>query len=625
MVRRNYLNQPETAGMLIDLDDGYIHMLGSTIKNNQYEPDHPEGQTAQAEVLLSTGVLNGIPDAYFKIRSKQQINKDHYLIYIDSDKYYLQTDDYSEVDFNEGDGGISNTGSGLRLDLKDGVLNGYNFRLSSKNVMINSSDKSTAFFIIKNDDGNNLFYAGPDNYYLKSNDFESMSDNSLGSGLKLTLMNFPGSPSGIEAYNFDLRAGNVNGDHAIILSDSGNPYFMVNADANGTTKTLVNISKTEQSFQSSDYNGIDTGIRLSLSGKELKAYSGFLLKAYSENHSGNFISINANAAIGGHPLQVSNNFKVDWAGNLYCNGMNATNANLTGTLNVGESLIVKGTLTGGIINGATIQGGILKVGPTAGTTGYQLYADKSGVTIQNAKIINCDIQSGDGAPTGTGGFSVTPSGIMTGFGCNLTNGMFTTCTVKELLTCNGDISLSGRNMLYFGDKGAYLSFSDQSLNTNASFYVQGPKLACKTIGCNKIEGSAYIAPGEGGDIIVAANLNAENHSIVAQIVTVKGTLWIGTDTLEQYIKNILSNVTISLSGSYVTDNGNNTASISIPYSGKTSDNWLGWDDYSTGRIYSTEYGTDSGSASNRTYYTKSTGQSYSGTSKTTVTATINVN
>lgn len=361
MVRRNYLSQPETAGMLIDLDDGYIHMLGSTIKNNKYEPDHPEGQTAQAEVLLSTGMLNGMPDAYFKIRSKQQTNKDHYLIYVDSDKYYLQTDDYSEVDFNEGDGGISNTGSGLRLDLKDGVLNGYNFRLSSKNVMINSSDKSTAFFIIKNDDGNNLFYAGPDNYYLKSNDFESMSSNSLGSGLKLTLMNFPGSPSGIEAYNFDLRAGNVNGDHAIILSDSGNPYFMVNADANGTTKTLVNISKTEQSFQSSDYNGVDTGIRLSLSGKELKAYSGFLLKAYSENHSGNFISINANAEIGGYPLQVSDNFKVDWAGNLTAVGgtftgtIHATGGTITG------SLTATGTISGGTIDGAEITGGSINI------------------------------------------------------------------------------------------------------------------------------------------------------------------------------------------------------------------------------------------------------------------------
>jgi hypothetical protein len=69
-------------------------------------------------------------------------------------------------------------------------------------------------------------------------------------------------------------------------------------------------------------------------------------------------------------LRVSNNFKVDWAGNLTCVGMNANNANLSGTLNVGDELTVKGTLNGGIIKGATIEGGVLKVGPSSSDSGY---------------------------------------------------------------------------------------------------------------------------------------------------------------------------------------------------------------------------------------------------------------
>jgi hypothetical protein len=37
MVRRNNSNQ--NAGMLIDLDDGYIHMLGAAYENKQYSAD----------------------------------------------------------------------------------------------------------------------------------------------------------------------------------------------------------------------------------------------------------------------------------------------------------------------------------------------------------------------------------------------------------------------------------------------------------------------------------------------------------------------------------------------------------------------------------------------------------
>jgi hypothetical protein len=56
--------------MFIDLDDGFIHMLGSTIIDKTYSPDYPDGKTSQAEVLLSTGMKHGEKDAYFKIRSK---------------------------------------------------------------------------------------------------------------------------------------------------------------------------------------------------------------------------------------------------------------------------------------------------------------------------------------------------------------------------------------------------------------------------------------------------------------------------------------------------------------------------------------------------------------------------
>ena len=95
-----------------------------------------------------------------------------------------------------------------------------------------------------------------------------------------------------------------------------------------------------------------------------------------------------------------------------------------------------------------------------------------------------------------------------------------------------------------------------------------------------------------------------------------------TALVNRLIDAKISKATISLRGAYVTDNGNNTASISIPYSGTTN-----------GHNVQT-YCSQSGVSVND-YYTSSTpyyvgsvwadGEYYSGTSKTTVTATLNIN
>ena len=92
-----------------------------------------------------------------------------------------------------------------------------------------------------------------------------------------------------------------------------------------------------------------------------------------------------------------------------------------------------------------------------------------------------------------GGFSVTPAGVMTGFGCKLTNGSFTTCTVINALyiggtdaegkSVSGNIYLNGNNKLYFGEgTGNYLYFANDgrlSVSSATPFYAN-------TINCSKI-------------------------------------------------------------------------------------------------------------------------------------------
>jgi hypothetical protein len=92
-------------------------------------------------------------------------------------------------------------------------------------------------------------------------------------------LDLAGNSPKITAYNFDLRAGNNGyGKHAIVLSDSGSPYFEVNSSDGKESKTLISISTEHQDLQSINYSSTDkTGIRLSLSDEELKAYSGFSL------------------------------------------------------------------------------------------------------------------------------------------------------------------------------------------------------------------------------------------------------------------------------------------------------------------------------------------------------------
>jgi hypothetical protein len=59
-------------------------------------------------------------------------------------------------------------------------------------------------------------------------------------------LDLAGNGPKITAYNFDLRAGNNgHGEHEIILSDSGTPYFQVNTAYDNATKILIKISQTE--------------------------------------------------------------------------------------------------------------------------------------------------------------------------------------------------------------------------------------------------------------------------------------------------------------------------------------------------------------------------------------------
>ena len=439
-----------TAGMLIDLDDGFIDIVGTT----QDSVGLYQNNTTQSHIKINS------MNPYFTIHSANQDDPTKYLMFVGDDTYYLQTDNYAKTDFPISDDTQASDGAGFKLDLKEGFIDAYNLKLTSKNLFINSVDNTQPYFIIKNNAGRNLMFVDNNNYYLQSSNFVSKEKDTTGNGkgMKLTLNGGSDSDSSIEAYSFKLRSGDTGtGDHIIVIQDI-DPYFLVNTNSgtssNPETKTLASIGNNNFYFQSADYidetnNQRGSGMRISISGHEIKAYEGFKLKAYQSNNSNNYILINSTDSDDkAYPLRVSNNFKVSWNGSIIAEG--GTFNNITANGGTFNDISVSGTFTSGTIKGATILGGTLDIGgnPTSAGKGNFSVASDGSVTIggksifhvsssgaltcTSANIGGWNVSSGSSGFS-TDNFSVTPLGLsFTGTAGGLTIGADGTTTIENL-------------------------------------------------------------------------------------------------------------------------------------------------------------------------------------------------
>ena len=266
--------QTDGRGMLIDLDDGLIDMTGQS----------------------GTGVnvhLDTI-SPYFYIDSAT----DKRLMNIADDEYYLQSENYQPGSFNASDVTLNTVGAGTHFDLQTGLLDAYDLKILTKNVLIDSSATADPFFVVKDNDGCNLFYAGIDNYYLKSHGY---SDTDL-SGMKIDLT------SGlINAYNFSLTGNAEPGNYAgSYLKITSTPSLILHLK-DSTNKQNLDLLKIDTSnFVMNSANwGNNNGMQIDV-GK------GFI-KMYREGSSDNAILIDSTAAASdGYPFQVG---KVDKDGN----------------------------------------------------------------------------------------------------------------------------------------------------------------------------------------------------------------------------------------------------------------------------------------------------------------------
>ena len=538
-----------TAGMIIDLDDGSIHMSGTT--QDEYSgaysgevqiDENDDTKTAQAQVRID------VKSPYFKIRSANQFNPEHYLIYIANDKYYLQTDDFNAWNFtaSDGSGELDFSGKGMRIDLKDGRIDAYNFRLSSKNVLINSADNSDAFFVIKDNKGSNLLYASPNDYYLKSSDFDGVSE-----GTKISL-----KEGAIESYKFSLRAGSDgSGGYQIIMTSDGmdedNAYLKI-ATASGAK--LICITENNQYMQSYNYNfANETGFKIDLTNGKIDAFSFNLTAGTGDNKI--IITSDTSAT---YPLQIDKNFKVDWAGQL-----EASNGKFTGEIHA-----TSGTFKGDIESEAVIKGGTFvgaeiyiptKEDPkffvtgegrleatSANIGGWEVTAPDSGFLTDTFKIAPDGLNFNDVLTVDSDGTTIIDDlDVVNSFEVLSARGKDPVISIDN----QGNIKIAGNGRLKFCDDDNYIYYSGTQLYLYSSEWLllSAPKIGIAgTVGIGQT--GAILAEGNpyslrvGGDILYAGDIYCTNLDQKGQDVTVtvtSGGLFNGKKQILKFAKGIL--------------------------------------------------------------------------------------
>jgi hypothetical protein len=307
--------------MLIDLDDGYIDILGIT-KTTVGGEDIYTPETAQSHIRIDA------KSPYFKITSAEDVD----LIHIGSDNYYLQSNNYEEGKAGSGESAEEAIGAGMKINLKNGRIDAYNLKITSQNIILDSASEST-YFKIKDDAGKTLMNVGKSSYYLQSSNY----DATKGTGVKIDL-----DSGSISADSFQIKAEGLtlDSDGTFYIGD-GTEYISFSSAGLSiaassfklqTSNIYVGNTATTVTIGDSDYSCVfraGNGFGVSASG-ELFATSGLFtgaIKAAAGSNIGGW-TVNSNnlESTGGMTLydtgQIyhSDNFEVTADGILHAQG-----------------------------------------------------------------------------------------------------------------------------------------------------------------------------------------------------------------------------------------------------------------------------------------------------------------
>ena len=332
----------KSGGIKIDLNNGSIkgydfNLYGLNTENNSLKGSYFK--------LSSTGsTANPFIQIFYKNNTGNENNENHQpnginLFYIDKNNFYLQSHNWNPA-----------KSTGLKLDMTEGKMTGYDFELVSKGSN-NSSyvrfSNTNPYLKINDGDGKTLMYVGNDSYYIQSSDF----DSSERKGMKINLKN-----GSIEAYDFTLKTAGSDTESEMIISTAGSPFFKIN-DEGGNT--LINISNGTYYLQSGDFASGSKGVKFDLATGKLTGYSFEIKGVKKVGEEERFIEINSGATT--YPLNIFNKFKVAWNGDTEIGGSVtiAGDLELNGTLTVKSGKIIAGNSDDGYYYNLTGTGGTL--------------------------------------------------------------------------------------------------------------------------------------------------------------------------------------------------------------------------------------------------------------------------
>lgn len=474
--------QNKNAGMLIDLDDGYIDIRGAmeSGSNNVGKTYSPDGYSAH----ITLNALAGQSKPYFLISTpnynKNSVWNNKPLIYIGRSEYYLQSENYEPGEYSLSDGVLNKPGKGMKIDLRGSAVDAYNLKITSNNIYLDATSGNHPYLVIKSNKGNNLFYAASNQYYLKTDDYKAGS-----SGTKIDLVN-----GKIDSYNFELTSGNI------IRISSVSPYLKI----------------SDMLYMGSDAYYLQSHGRSSSSGIRLNLYTS-----------------------ADKPIIIGNKFSVAWDGTL-----NATNGNFSGSIsgssiyggsiNIGNgtfkvsssgaltatSATIKGSISGSTISGGTITGSYISAGTISGTR----------ITAGTFEVTSGGMLSATGAKLTT----LTVKGALT---VESDTSAKARLQVKGDTTIEGNLRINTSNIYLGGGKSERIYNESGWVCIESSGYVRIGYTAGVALGCNPVVGYKMTMPLASQTYIYTDG----GGKTLAQYIEEQSGLIIGTGTAKaaQYL------------------------------------------------------------------------------------------
>lgn len=200
-------------------------------------------------------------------------------------------------------GNYKSNESGMQIDLTKGKIDAFNFKLTSKNIILDSSDENNNLFLLKNDNDNELIKISNRNFFLQSANF-----NNEDSGFKLDLER--GTITGFNSklqfkHNIIKYIANIEGEK-IEVFDCGT----ANNNDIRWFKTLEYVSSLHHG---SDYQG-----KMWDNVKSENSSDGTIIteKGWTITPSNNLCNFLIDSNSDTEPLKIGNHFTVNWNGVL---------------------------------------------------------------------------------------------------------------------------------------------------------------------------------------------------------------------------------------------------------------------------------------------------------------------